>query len=299
MKIAVCYVSFTGNTQYVAHSIKSLLEERHHSVDLILMNCALKSTAEAKLFSSGQYDGIYFGSPTWAWRTPSIFSRILNHPDIIPDISGVPCVFFATSQSSSCIITYECAPMLEKKGAIVVDYFLTNAPFMMGKPSKFEKKKGHWAMDKRGPMETSIISSITKIVSKTPIPAKLRKKPGVVVRLGAKIPDKTVSKMFHMPPIIESDLCIGCGLCVKKCPVDVLQLVTRDLSDEEEIVSTISSSKSRTDKIVKVVNNDACIGCFSCQLVCPKHAIHNKKRTQIHKFTKEMLTSAGKTGYYK
>ena len=52
--------------------------------------------------------------------------------------------------------------------------------------------------------------------------------------------------------IIETDECIGCGICVDGCPKSVLEIVggTAD-----------------------VVNEDKCIGCGECVEECPMGAI--------------------------
>lgn len=53
-------------------------------------------------------------------------------------------------------------------------------------------------------------------------------------------------------PIIDSDRCTGCGICVDTCPTNAL--------------STI-------DGKAVLVTPDACTYCTACQNVCPEDAI--------------------------
>ncbi len=53
-------------------------------------------------------------------------------------------------------------------------------------------------------------------------------------------------------PVIEADECIGCGICVDKCPQEVLEVV---------------------NGVVEAVNEDACIACGDCVEECPMGAI--------------------------
>lgn len=53
-------------------------------------------------------------------------------------------------------------------------------------------------------------------------------------------------------PIIDTDECTGCGICVDTCPNDVLELI---------------------DDVSTVVNEEACTGCGACAEECPMEAI--------------------------
>lgn len=52
---------------------------------------------------------------------------------------------------------------------------------------------------------------------------------------------------------INEDLCIGCGTCVEKCPVDAIELNSDDKAER---------------------NVDWCIGCGICAHFCPESAIN-------------------------
>ena len=52
-------------------------------------------------------------------------------------------------------------------------------------------------------------------------------------------------------PLIDTDECIGCGVCVDTCPQGVLEL----------------------EETAKVVDEDSCIACGMCMDNCPAGAI--------------------------
>ncbi len=60
-----------------------------------------------------------------------------------------------------------------------------------------------------------------------------------------------------MPPIINKEACINCGMCAQICPMDVL-FARREAGRIAEIV---------------VRYPDECWHCRACEKDCPKHAI--------------------------
>ena len=59
------------------------------------------------------------------------------------------------------------------------------------------------------------------------------------------------TSMNRSAPIINIDLCTGCGQCVDACPVDVISIVNEKA----------------------IINESRCNGCRDCVSVCPKSAI--------------------------
>jgi adenylylsulfate reductase, subunit B len=57
-----------------------------------------------------------------------------------------------------------------------------------------------------------------------------------------------------MPPVIQEDKCIKCGICVDVCPVDVYY-------------------GSRNKDFPEVTYGEDCYFCSSCILECPNDAI--------------------------
>ena len=53
-------------------------------------------------------------------------------------------------------------------------------------------------------------------------------------------------------PVLETEECIGCGICVDACPQDVLEIA---------------------GGVVVVENEDACLACGDCVEECPMGCI--------------------------
>jgi len=69
-----------------------------------------------------------------------------------------------------------------------------------------------------------------------------------------EIPKIGLKKEFFMPPVINKELCTGCGTCEDSCPLDVIYM------DDEENKSFVKYP-------------DECWHCGSCRQDCPEGAI--------------------------
>ncbi|WP_404810317.1 indolepyruvate ferredoxin oxidoreductase subunit alpha [Methanoculleus receptaculi] len=54
---------------------------------------------------------------------------------------------------------------------------------------------------------------------------------------------------------VDKDACVGCGLCVKDCPMHVYEL---------------------QDNVSVAVRPNNCMGCLSCHEICPAQALEHR-----------------------
>ena len=71
-------------------------------------------------------------------------------------------------------------------------------------------------------------------------------------------------------PVVDKELCVGCGICVEVCPVQTIELI---------------DGKS-------VIHSENCIGCGECIQNCPEKAITMDWETEIPEFVERMTEYA-------
>jgi len=64
---------------------------------------------------------------------------------------------------------------------------------------------------------------------------------------------------------LDQSRCIGCGRCFKTCSRSVLQLVEREVDEDDD--------GEETSKVMQIADADDCIGCQACGKVCAKSCI--------------------------
>ncbi|GKT25253.1 4Fe-4S binding protein [Aduncisulcus paluster] len=291
VRIAILYNSFTGYTKHVAQEMGRIFSAMGHSVKEFSLNKALRGP-ETPLFNSDDFDGFCFGAPVWGFQEPLITQEIMMSPRI-PDLGNKPCVFFSTSGGSKKSLFFKHASeILAPKHGYIAHYFVVVAPYIHTKSaSKFESGSAHW-----GPKEYSLIDvnakiAIDGIIKKTPAP----KSPsgGLFMKAVGKICTPGAMRSYSsFPPVIETDICTGCGKCFRECPYNVFDLVDRTEDPTER------REKKLSKKLVVVTRPKQCIGCFTCEFGCPVGAVHNGNGWKVQPFEEKCVVKSGKSGFY-
>ena len=76
-----------------------------------------------------------------------------------------------------------------------------------------------------------------------------------------------ISIQDYGPPVVDKDKCVGCGLCARACPQDLIDVIIREYS-----IRTKCSSHD-TGKTAREACANSCIACGICVKVCPAAAI--------------------------
>ena len=72
-------------------------------------------------------------------------------------------------------------------------------------------------------------------------------------------------------PYVNPEKCTGCGICVKVCPRNLLELVPANKT------IFVACSNPERGKFVRLVCEVGCIGCFKCFKVCKPEAIEMRE----------------------
>lgn len=71
-------------------------------------------------------------------------------------------------------------------------------------------------------------------------------------------------------PVVITDKCTSCGMCVTACPRDIIEMRPKHKRDLKIYVGCLNEEKGG---LAKKACSVACIGCSKCLDVCPKDAI--------------------------
>lgn len=71
-------------------------------------------------------------------------------------------------------------------------------------------------------------------------------------------------------PVVITDKCTSCGMCVDACPRDIIEMRPKHKRDLKIFVGCLNEEKGG---IARKACSVACIGCSKCFDVCPKEAI--------------------------
>ena len=244
----ILYFSGTGNGTFIAKKISLLTNQK-----LVSINDKLKNNN----FSKIEVDKtLVFVAPTYAWRIP----RVVSDWILKTQFSNVENVYFVMScgSDSGNAKEHNKKICLKKswnyKGTSTI-VMPENYIAMFNAPNQ---KKAKEIIEKASPAIEEIINTIIKNDK--------------IVENKASIIDKIksgfVNDIFYKMSVNDKEYyasseCIGCGVCVKQCPLNNISL-----------------------KDGKPIWHSNCTQCMACIAHCPKEAIEygnkSKGKTRYH-----------------
>ena len=69
------------------------------------------------------------------------------------------------------------------------------------------------------------------------------------------------------PPVVDEDKCVGCGLCARACPQNIIDILISEYSIRPKC------SNRDAGKAARETCSNSCIACGICVKVCPAAAI--------------------------
>ena len=69
------------------------------------------------------------------------------------------------------------------------------------------------------------------------------------------------------PPAVDKDKCVGCGLCVRACPQNLIEIILPDRNIQPKC------SNRDLGKAAREACENSCIACGICERECPAGAI--------------------------
>ena len=241
----ILYFSATGNSEYVAKRIAAETDD----IAVSMTDCYKK-----QIFSFNErHETFGIVSPTYSWGLPVIVTEFLQKldlsykPNYLYFIATYGTTPGQTGQFAENILTPKDLSLSAKFSVKMPD---TWTPiFNLSKKEKIDRINDNAELEIDRIIE-QIKSFTNGDFMKNKLPYPLAK---IVYTIGYDAMRKT--KHFSV-----EDTCIGCGLCVKNCPV-----------------SAIILNEHKPEWI-----KEQCVMCLSCLHHCPKFAIQYGKNTKKH-----------------
>ena len=238
--INIYVFSGTGNTLIAANKIAEIFTKNNNTCSVVKMEMIKPSDINLN-------GTIGIGFTTAFWNT---YPFVRNWIDNLPEGNGTETFIFTTMGDSSCGMIAHIAKILEKKNYKIIGAkgFIMPNNFLLVRGENSNRKKidkcllsvkkyAEGIINGNGYVrKTNIFSSISFLISNF-VTTKLWN-----TKLAKKI----------MKFKIDKNKCNGCGVCVKLCPLENIEL------------KTVPEFK------------DKCIFCLRCVSYCPQQALSNK-----------------------
>ncbi len=241
----ILYFSATGNSEYVAKRIVAETDD----IAVSITDCYKK-----QIYSFDEkYETLGIVSPTYSWGLPIIVTDFLQRLDLRykPDY-----IYFIATYGTTPGQTGRFADnILAPKGLSISAKFSVKMPDTWTPIFDLSNKEKVRCINEKAELEIDcIIKQIKNFADGDFMKNKL---PYLLAKIGHNIEYNLMRKTKHFS---LEDICVGCGLCAKNCPVSAIQI------------------KDCKPQWVK----EQCVMCLSCLHHCPKFAIQYGNNTKKH-----------------
>lgn len=240
MKATLYYFSGTGNSLYVAKSIKSKLNE---NVTLVPIDCSADSKVESGIV------GIIY--PTYDLDAPRIVKEFVEKLEFFGEVEYL--FLYTTSGGMVGNSLQSVKRVIEAKGVSVNNTFSTTFPdnsIVLGKGETANQKCLKEA-------ERSVENDCVDIVNMSTDRSKREQNYNIKSDILGKALGFVVKHYYQFDNIKADDNCTGCAICSKVCPVN-----------------NISMSGN------KPVFDNRCEMCLRCIHTCPAQSLKYKRMPQ-------------------
>jgi NAD-dependent dihydropyrimidine dehydrogenase PreA subunit/flavodoxin len=253
MKGIVLYYSATGNTRKIAKAI-------HQGVKQSLKDSDIATIKEVAPRDLVKYDLIGLGAPLWGSRAPA---NVHNYLRKLPNLKGKLAFPFCNHGSYPDGFMYWVVPQLQKKGLTIIgwnDWYGGGhqLPYIMtvhpcdGHPDEIDLKEAEAFGREMAERAQRIAAGETSLIPELPKPEDDMLWRPRELRMGGGPPDMDARKMALKEMKINMEKCTypECTLCLQVCPMDSLDF-----------------------SVSPPVRKKNCLGCFTCEGICPQGAV--------------------------
>jgi NAD-dependent dihydropyrimidine dehydrogenase PreA subunit/flavodoxin len=238
----IVYFSATGNCKYVAQQVAEATKDR--IISFTDINRAL-------VLEAGENLGII--TPTYSWRLPSIVEDYMVDIDFQGDRNRY--VFYVNTYGTTC---GQCGRFMEK--LLANKGFTMDASYSVKMPDTWTPIFDLSNQEKLQRIHEAEVPQIAKIIDHIHHKDRGNYMNHQLPMFLVEASKPLFRNMFKTRHFHVEDHCIGCGLCLKNCPIQALEL--------------------QNHKPVWI--KEDCAMCLSCLHHCPKFAIQYGKRTKYH-----------------
>lgn len=250
----ILYFSATGNSEHVARRIAAATDDKTMSIERFDADILHRVLAEG-----AQQLGLV--APVYAWGLPTLLIEFLETADLSAAASGKdagrPYTFYVSTYGSTSGQSAKFARDLLRKRGIELDA-------AMG-----VKMPDTWTpvFDLSDHQKVENINKAAEAQIDAVIEAVRARRTGNMMRHRVPLFASCAYHAFGLPRmqrtsgfVVDADLCIGCGLCAKRCPMAAIEMHDG----------------------LPVWAKPECAACLRCLHYCPKFAISRGKRTAAH-----------------